>query len=261
MGLRKLNTTGKRMRTRQSRARTPEKAELRTLARVQTLGHCTRAVLRARNESELASKVAELLVASDLYSDVSLNFSEAATGAPSRRGRPASTSVVPFVLEARGLRLGSLMLTLDRRPADDGELEALQALADDIAYAVDRLRSDGPRPEVMKAEGGLCETTEHAVERLELAARATSDALWDWDLQAKTLWWGEGIETLFQYRRNELERTIESWTSRIHPDERDAVEMGIHRAIGSGATSWSADYRFMRADGSYADVYDRAYIM
>ncbi|MEN3355029.1 MAG: hypothetical protein V7640_3187, partial [Betaproteobacteria bacterium] len=99
------------------------------------------------------------------------------------------------------------------------------------------------------------------VERFELAARATSDVIWDWDLSAGTLWWGEGMETVFHFRRNQLEKTIESWTSRIHPNECATVEAGIHRAIEDGATSWSADYRFRRADGAYVDVYDRAYIM
>ena len=99
------------------------------------------------------------------------------------------------------------------------------------------------------------------VERFELAGRATSDVIWDWDIKAETLWWGEGFETVFQYGRDEVERTLESWTSRIHPDECKAVIDGIHRAIDEGETAWSADYRFRRADGTYADVYDRAYIM
>jgi diguanylate cyclase (GGDEF)-like protein/PAS domain S-box-containing protein len=99
------------------------------------------------------------------------------------------------------------------------------------------------------------------VERFELAARATSDVIWDWDLKAGTLWWGEGMETVFHYRRNQLEKTIESWTSRMHPSECAAIEAGVQRAIDDGATSWSADYRFRRADGVYVDVYDRAYIM
>src|SRR5690242_1498204 len=139
MGLRKLNTSGKRMRTRQSRTTTSEKSEVRTLARLQVLGDCTRVVLRARTESELASKIAEKLIASGLYCDVSLNFSEVAAGTPRARGRTAPSPVLPFVLESEGQRLGSFVLTLDRGAADDGELEALQALADDIAYDVDQI--------------------------------------------------------------------------------------------------------------------------
>jgi diguanylate cyclase (GGDEF)-like protein/PAS domain S-box-containing protein len=99
------------------------------------------------------------------------------------------------------------------------------------------------------------------VERFELAARATSDVIWDWDLNAGTLWWGEGIEKLFHYNREQIEPTIESWTSRIDPVEAHAVEAGIQGAIAGNASFWSADYRFRRGDGTYADVFDRAFIM
>jgi diguanylate cyclase (GGDEF)-like protein/PAS domain S-box-containing protein len=99
------------------------------------------------------------------------------------------------------------------------------------------------------------------VERFELAARATSDVIWDWDLNAGTLWWGEGIEKLFQYRREDIDPTVESWTSRIDPAEVHAVEAAINEAVRGDASFWSADYRFRRADGAYADVYDRAFIM
>ena len=30
-------------------------------------------------------------------------------------------------------------------------------------------------------------------------ARATNDAIWDWDLGADSLWWNQGITTLFGY--------------------------------------------------------------
>jgi diguanylate cyclase (GGDEF)-like protein/PAS domain S-box-containing protein len=99
------------------------------------------------------------------------------------------------------------------------------------------------------------------VERFELAARATSDVIWDWDFNSGTLWWGEGIEQLFQCRREEIGPTIESWTSRIDPAEVHAIEAGVDQAVNGDASFWSADYRFRRADGSYADVYDRAFIM
>ena len=99
------------------------------------------------------------------------------------------------------------------------------------------------------------------VERFEIAARATSDVIWDWDLEQGTLWWGEAIEACFQYRREDLDRTIASWTSLIHPGDVHEVESGIQGAIDNGATFWNADYRFRRADGTYADVYDRAFII
>jgi PAS domain S-box-containing protein len=98
-------------------------------------------------------------------------------------------------------------------------------------------------------------------ERFRLLARATSDAIWDWDIIEGTLWWNEGFEALFGYRREEIEPTTRSWTSRVHPDERRAVIEGLERALADGAESWSAEYRFRRSDGTYAAVLDRGHII
>jgi PAS domain S-box-containing protein len=98
-------------------------------------------------------------------------------------------------------------------------------------------------------------------ERFRLLARATNDAIWDWDLATNSLWWNEGFETLFGYRREEIEATTRSWTTRVHPEERGAVISSLERAIADGADAWSAEYRFRRNDGSYAFVLDRGHII
>jgi len=98
-------------------------------------------------------------------------------------------------------------------------------------------------------------------ERLQLVTRATNDAVWDWDLVTNALWWGRGFEMLFGYAREEIEPGIESWHNRLHPGDRDRVIAGIRAAIDAGNVSWSGEYRFRRRDGSYADIYDRGYVI
>lgn len=98
-------------------------------------------------------------------------------------------------------------------------------------------------------------------ERLQLVARATNDAVWDWDLVTDNLWWGGGIQKIFGYPPEELEPSAASWYSRLHPEDRDRVITGIRAAIDGGETSWSDEYRFRRRDGGYAEIYDRAYVI
>lgn len=98
-------------------------------------------------------------------------------------------------------------------------------------------------------------------ERFRLLANATNDAIWDWDLITHALWWSEGFETLFGFRRDEVESTIDSWISRIHSEDRQAVVDGVHQAIDRGDLSWSGEYRFARRDGSYAYVLDRGRVI
>lgn len=98
-------------------------------------------------------------------------------------------------------------------------------------------------------------------ERFQTMARATNDAVWDWDLVTNALWWNDGFQTLFGYAAVEIEPDVSSWITRLHPEDLARVEAGIHQAIESGENRWSDEYRFRRQDGSYAEVFDRGFIL
>ena len=97
-------------------------------------------------------------------------------------------------------------------------------------------------------------------ERFQLANRATFNAIWDWNLQTDALWWNENFQALFGYQPEEIEPGIESWTSRIHPQDVERVKTGIHVAIDSGRQAWFDHYLFRCKDGKYAEIEDRGYI-
>jgi diguanylate cyclase (GGDEF)-like protein/PAS domain S-box-containing protein len=98
-------------------------------------------------------------------------------------------------------------------------------------------------------------------ERFKLVAKATSDAIWDWDLKTDAIWWNKNLLKLFGFRPDEVEKDSTSWTSRIHPMDKDRITESIHSAISSQEETWSGEYRFVCKDGSYAYVLDRGYIM
>ncbi len=105
------------------------------------------------------------------------------------------------------------------------------------------------------------ETLRESEERFRLLAKATSDAIWDWDLRSDLIWWNEGFEQLFGYRRDAVDPTSKSWTGGIHPDDLARVLEGVHQAIDDGKDFWSGEYRFQCQDGSYAHVLDRGHII
>ena len=98
-----------------------------------------------------------------------------------------------------------------------------------------------------------------ANERFELIARATQDTIWDWDLRTNNLWWNENFTRMFGLPASDIEKNISSWNDRIHPDDRERVLKSIHEVIDGGGSYWHEEYRFRRADGTYAFVYDRGY--
>jgi len=97
--------------------------------------------------------------------------------------------------------------------------------------------------------------------RFQLVSRATNDVVWDWNLDTNLIWWSPSFLTQFGYGAEEVEASIESWTRRLHPADKERVEHGIHVAIEKGDQLWSDEYRFRRKDGSYAFIFDRGFVI
>jgi len=98
-------------------------------------------------------------------------------------------------------------------------------------------------------------------ERFQIVARATNDAVWDWNLGTNALWWNENYQSLFGYPSEEIQPTIDSWLQRIHPDDVTSIVRARHGVIERGGNTWTAEYRFRRRDGSYANIFDRGYVV
>ena len=97
-------------------------------------------------------------------------------------------------------------------------------------------------------------------ERFRFVARATTDVIWDWDIKTNSLVWNDAVETVFGHKQNEIHPEIRWWHDHLHPDDHERVVTGIRGILDHGGTSWSDQYRYRRADGSYVNVVDRGYI-
>ncbi len=105
----------------------------------------------------------------------------------------------------------------------------------------------------------MVEALRQSEERFRLAVQATNDAVWDIDLVAGTVHWNETYTTLYG-RPPETSDSWQWWIDRIHPEDCEPTVGGLRMAINSGASSWKCEYRFRRADGAWAHLYDRACI-
>ncbi len=99
-----------------------------------------------------------------------------------------------------------------------------------------------------------------AHERALLIAMATEDTIWDWNLKTNHLEFSSKVAK-FGHHDWASDPSIRWWERHIHPDDLDATVATVALAIGSGKKSFSVEYRFCKADGDFAYIYDRAYIM
>ncbi|CAO4193931.1 Sensor histidine kinase RcsC [Methylorubrum extorquens] len=98
-------------------------------------------------------------------------------------------------------------------------------------------------------------------ERYRLAARATNDVIWDWNLITDCIRWSEAVEPLFGYQPEEVEPTGTWWRTRVHPDDLQKALADAAAAIEGKAEGWTSEYRFARRDGTYADILDRGTVL
>ncbi len=98
-------------------------------------------------------------------------------------------------------------------------------------------------------------------QRFQLAARATKDGVWEWDIVHDRTWRSEGFTALFGYASEDVLPSPTWWRSRIHPDDRERVLAGIRDALETRTFAISMAYRFQRRDRTYADVLDRCYVV
>lgn len=102
---------------------------------------------------------------------------------------------------------------------------------------------------------------EEAQTRYKLAVKATNDAIWDWNLAANHVLWNDTLEQAYGHQLPSGETTGEWWIEHIHPDDRARIYASIHAVIDGSGNAWTDDYRFRRADGTYAEVLDRGHVI
>ena len=109
---------------------------------------------------------------------------------------------------------------------------------------------------IRSAETALRESEE----RYRLVARATNDAIWDWDLGTDEIRWNECAKAIFGRDRADVGGSLAWRLEQIHPEDRERVKAGIHAVIDGTGELWTDEYRVLRGDGSYGTVLDRGYV-
>ncbi|MDP3300996.1 MAG: diguanylate cyclase [Sulfuricurvum sp.] len=72
---------------------------------------------------------------------------------------------------------------------------------------------------------------------------------WVWDMKADSLWWSNEIYRIFGLEPQEFPATYEAFIQRVHPDDREAVNAAVNKAIAN-RTEYSIVHRILKTDGT-----------
>jgi len=96
-------------------------------------------------------------------------------------------------------------------------------------------------------------------ERYYYADKATSDAIWDWNITDNKIVWGEAYKTLFGHENEKL--SFDFFGQYLHPDDKEEVLKSLEDALAGANDQRRKEYRFRCGDGTYKHVLDKSYIV
>lgn len=101
-----------------------------------------------------------------------------------------------------------------------------------------------------------------ANERYNMVARATSDTIWDWNIENNNFVWNKGIQGVFGHQENDIIEDLDWWFDKIHPQDSLKISVKIYAAIADpNLDKWYDEYRFRCGDGSYKYVVNRGFFI
>ncbi|MCK4987795.1 MAG: PAS domain-containing protein [Desulfobacterales bacterium] len=87
-------------------------------------------------------------------------------------------------------------------------------------------------------------------ERYLLALAGSTDGLWDWDLLSDTVFYSDRFREILGYSYEEFPGTIDSFRSRLHPEDSEAIWAAIERHLQE-RVPYKVEYRLRTKSGEY----------
>ncbi len=99
-------------------------------------------------------------------------------------------------------------------------------------------------------------------ERYDLVSKATSEAIWDWEVgENRFFCHGSNFKKLFGYDIVNDYAPSELWEQNLDPDTKENIVLTQWNALHNTSEYWNDQYWFKKANGEYAYVKDRALIV
>jgi PAS domain S-box-containing protein len=96
-------------------------------------------------------------------------------------------------------------------------------------------------------------------QRFALVVKALTDVVYETDLATGRVSFSEGMRDIYGY--DDSTATHQWWLEHIHPEDRDRVAGMLDEILKNKRDFGVAEYRLLRADGSYAEVCVRGFVI
>lgn len=106
-------------------------------------------------------------------------------------------------------------------------------------------------------------------ERLEHVIRGSHDGFWDghvlpdhpWYAPITPVWWSPRVREMLGYNEEEFPDILDSWMSRLHPEDREAVFERLNACMEQGVSQYDVEYRLLNKQHEYQWFHARAEVV
>lgn len=97
------------------------------------------------------------------------------------------------------------------------------------------------------------------IDRFDIVSKATSDAIWDYDVATGVVVWNDVAKTLFGF--NDTVYDADWWRNHVHPDDMIGLSGVLDSLVEQKGSRLELEYRFRCEDGSYKHILDRSFLL
>lgn len=101
-----------------------------------------------------------------------------------------------------------------------------------------------------------------ANERFEKVAKATTDAIWDWDIENDIFHRSDGFDKLFGY---DVKKTLMGdtfWRDSFHPKDLPKIKASLYECLNDASREyWRQEYRIIQKNGEEKTVIDKGVVI
>ncbi|MDH3646233.1 MAG: EAL domain-containing protein [Gammaproteobacteria bacterium] len=165
-------------------------------------------------------------------------------GALLRKHNIGSVLIIGF--EVRGKLAGFIMLMSESSQTTwDVQLRLLlKLIASSLASGLERMSSE------------QLLTDERM--RNKLAMLTANDGMWDFDIEANTIWFSPRWKTMLGYEESDFEDTMPDWRQLVHPDDLSRVQSMLRQHLSGETELFESIHRMRHRSGEWRWMLSRA---
>lgn len=107
----------------------------------------------------------------------------------------------------------------------------------------------------------LMASMEEDLNRFRIISGISNATMWEVDAKTNRIEWKAGNRTLEEFGLNKKDYSVKDWENAIHPEDQKRVVENFDSILSSGREKYEDEYRFIKADGSFAYVKDKGFVI